>query len=186
MVLAAEEGVLLVQDHFVAKEATTFTSLNVGPVWHFSPSNTPVVRQATGSESAWVMSQGARVDLFVGIDIKSASRPVTVGVQRVDVWGKNGQQSAFGRVTLEQSSSEGGRVWALSLLVPVKHSDVVNGHERSFVTSTTRSSDGEGVLMSVSWPLSMCQGSPYCGTRLEIRLGTQDGRQWNVTRTTSL
>ena len=182
MLLAAEEGVLLVQDYFDANEATASASLNVGPVWHFSPSNTPLVRNATDTETAWVMSKGAKVNLFVAIDIKSGSRSAVVDKQTVDVWSKADQQSAFGRVTLEKSSAGGGQVRAVSLLVPCKPTDIVDGHDRSFVTSIIQRSDGGEVAAMVSWPTSMCTGSSYCGTSLELRLGAQGGQQWNITR----
>ena len=118
----------------------------------------------------------------MAIDAEPLSLGVVVGVQRTGVWSKAVQQSAFGRVALEQSSAGGEQVRIVSLLVPCKPTDIVDGYERSFVTSIIQQSGGGEVSAMVSWPNSMCKGSSYCGTTLELLLGAQGGQQWSVIR----
>ena len=147
------------------------------------------------------MGQGAGVNLCVTIALDSttgAPADLQVGVQAVDVWSKKQQQTAYGRVRLDKP----GRYSFVSLLVPVRAADLpshgtttaqsAGGGDgkslRSFNTSLTQQSGGgeEGttVAASVEWRAALCvSSSEYCGTRLDITLGTQGGAQWSVKRT---
>jgi hypothetical protein len=146
-----------------------------------------------------VLSQGADVNLCVTIALGTdtgAAADLQVGVQALDVWSKKQQQTAFGRTRLTQP----GRYSFVSLLVPVRAADLPPKHgataesggagkgQRSFVTSLSQHSAASGgkdtVAASVEWRAALCvSGSEYCGTRLDITLGTQGGAHWGIERT---
>ena len=196
IVLAANEGVLLVQDSFDVTDDDIDDGRGkvlqqAGPVWHFSPTDTPLTSPTGGGgEPAWVMSQGAGVNLFVAVDLASPGSPghFDVGVQTVDVWSKNSQQSAFGKATLDTP----GRYSFVSLLVPAvanhtarlsqEHRSDADGQRRNFVVSVAQHPSGSGVTASVSWPWETCSGASYCGRKVEMALGIQGDATWTVKR----
>ena len=105
-------------------------------------------------------------------------------MQTADVWSKPGQQSAFANVSLTA-----GRHTFVSLLVPVRISDLPAHALRSFETDLVQTAGG-GVVATVSWWHSMCvTTSPYCGTAVEISLnddenGSSSGDpSWHIKRT---
>lgn len=202
MVLAADEGVLLVHDILDVGTAVAAAALQAGPVWHFSPTLPPVVswehRSAAGNLS-WAMSQGAPVNLFVAIDLARPDRgaddaiPINgagqfrMGVQTLDVWSKRAQRSAFGSAVLDCA----GRWSFVSVLVPSRAVDTPasplgnsgdDDTSRSFDVAAKQTKDGAHVSVTVSWPLSRCaSNATYCGSRLQMIIDADSGA-WSVTR----
>jgi hypothetical protein len=175
MLLAGAEGVLLVRD-VVDVGPTAAQGVQAGPIWHFGPVATPVLGgDKTLSGHQWVLSQNASVNLCVAFSLHSLQEPsavLTVGAQRVDVWSKPGQQSAFGNTTLTA-----GRHSFASLLVPVRSSDLPPAVLRSFATTLAQTADG--VTATVSWERAKCSASDFCGTALDITLTDSN---WSVHR----
>ena len=186
MLLAADEGVVLVQDSLDvgASAVSGGQALAAGPIWHFSPTVAPLTAAATTVEPGWAMSQGSDINLFVALDLcstpaaDSADEALEVGVQTVDVWSKDRQRTAYGRTALTSA----GRRCFVSLLVPNRASDLRGQGHRSFTTAVAKTESG-GVIATVSWPSKTCAGSAYCGTKLELVLGASGADDWSVKRT---
>ena len=123
VVLLSAERILVVWDRLTPGDQ--LAGHQGGPVWHFGPTDPPIVAGDT------VLSQGARVNVAATIislapraspeapgfsaEIQSPGASFEVGVQSTDVWGKNGQKSAYGRVLL----TGGRKVDVISVLIPV-------------------------------------------------------------------
>eukprot|EP01052_Picozoa_sp_SAG31_P025078 SAG31_NODE_2176_length_6256_cov_1.835797_3_plen_873_part_00 len=180
VLLAGAEGVLLVRDEVNVGAAAAQRKMRAGPVWHFGPVATPV----QGDD--WVLSQNASVNLCVsfgynGPDLSTAN----VGFQTVDVWSKERQQSAFATAMLSV-----GRQEHVSLLVPVRVDDLPGQLDRqptdnldllrSFESSISFSNGC--AMATVSWPLSRCVGSSYCGTKLQMTIDHAAIDLWAVVR----
>ena len=108
-----------------------------------------------------------QVNVFVGFSLATSNSPdpvdVKTGFQTVDVWSKTNQQTAYAQTALTA-----GMYSFVSLLVPVKMTDLPdNVKQQSFTTALTQSAHG-GVTASVSW--DHCTGSSYCDTTLQLTL----------------
>ena len=130
-----------------------------------------------GEGAAWILSQNASVNICVQFNLwqgdSAEGRPLGANYQTVDVWSKKSQRTAFANATLVPGFQS-----FVSLLVPVKVSDLSPTGLRSFQSTVSQSN--EGVEATVSWDTSLCIGSEYCGTLL--RLQVKHNGSWSVLR----
>jgi hypothetical protein len=143
IVLTGAEGVLVVRDVLVP--GAGLDGSQTGPVWHFSPANTPVVSN-TPLDEAMVMGQGASLNAMIRFDVAAFPagkgcgagkalalyHPWSVGFQNYDAWDKPGQKSGYARTT-----AAAGLVHTfVSVLVPV----INTSHARWICSNSSSSS----------------------------------------------
>ena len=167
---------MLVRDSLQVGDQTAQAGITAGPIWHLGPVAPPLTGGDRGV-GQWVLSQNASVNLFAQFSLEPRPEALHVGVQCVDVWSKENQQTAYANVTLTA-----GRHSFVSLLVPARAADVPQPHaqQRSFESTVVQS--GSGVVATVRWPNAQCGGSPYCGTELRMTLGDDADEGWGVER----
>ena len=109
---------MLVHDSLQVGDQTAQAGITAGPIWHLGPVAPPLTGGDRGA-GQWVLSQNASVNLFAQFSLEPRPEALHVGVQCVDVWSKENQQTAYANVTLTA-----GRHSFVSLLVPARIADV--------------------------------------------------------------